>query len=103
MNARFLPPSVRRDVQPADRSLDDAMLARETPTGPACCCPARATVRVTMPPIQARPHETDLLLCAHHYRASRPALATAHAVVRALCGTSPDVAAWSGADSLATG
>jgi hypothetical protein len=101
MNARFLPPSVRKDVQPARRPLDDTIPAQETPAGPACCCPAKATVRATMPPTQARPHKTDLLLCAHHYRASRAALAAAHAVVRALCGTSPDVAAWIGADSLA--
>jgi hypothetical protein len=58
-------------------------------------------VRVTMPPTQARPHETELLLCGHHYRATRAALAGAHATARALPGTSPDVAAWIGADSLA--
>ncbi len=54
-----------------------------------------------MPPTQTRRHGTDLLLCAHHYRASRAALAAAHATVRALPGTSADVAAWIGADSLA--
>jgi hypothetical protein len=95
MNARFLPPSVRTDVQPARRPLDDTIPAH-APSSLACCCPAKATVQVTMPPTQARPHETDLLLCAHHYRASRAALAAAHAVVRALPGTSPDVAAWIG-------
>ena len=58
-------------------------------------------MRVTMPSTQARPHETDLLLCGHHYRASRAALAAAHAMVRALPGTSPDVAAWIGAESPA--
>ena len=99
MNARFLPPSVSEDVQPARRPLDDAIPAREAPAGPACCCPARATVQVTIPPTQARPHETDLLLCAHHYRASRAVLVAAHAVVRALPGTSPDVAAWIGVGS----
>jgi hypothetical protein len=101
MNARFLPPPVRKDPRPAYRPLDDAMSAREALAGPACCCPGRATVRVTMPRTQTRPHQTDLLLCAHHYRASRAALAAAHAVVRALPWTSPDVAAWIGADSLA--
>jgi hypothetical protein len=54
-----------------------------------------------MPPTHTRPHETELLLCGHHFRASRGALAAAHAVVRALPGTSDDVAAWIGADSLA--
>jgi hypothetical protein len=100
MNARFQPHSVRNDAYPACRPLDDAIPAREAPDR-ACCCPAKATVRVTMPPTQARPHETDLLLCAHHYRASRAALAAAHAAVQALPGTSDDVAAWIGAGSLA--
>jgi hypothetical protein len=27
-----------------------------------------------MPPTAERPHDTDLLLCGHHYRASRRAL-----------------------------
>jgi hypothetical protein len=101
MNAKFLPPSVRKDALPGYRPLDDIIPAREAPVGLACCCPAKAAVRVTMPPTQARPHDTDLLLCGHHYRTSRAALAAAHAVVRALPGTSPDVAAWIGTDSLA--
>jgi hypothetical protein len=103
MNAKFLPPSVRKDAQPAYRPLDDAIPAREAAADRACCCPARATVRVAMPPTQARPHETDLLLCGHHYRASRATLAAALAVVRVLAGTSPDVAAWVGGGSLAAG
>jgi hypothetical protein len=103
MNAKFLPPSVRKDTQPAYRPLDDTIPAREAPADRACCCPAKATVRVTVPPTQARAHETDLLLCGHHYRASRTALAAAHAVVRALLGTSPDVAAWIGVGSLTAG
>ncbi len=41
----------------------------------ACCCPAVACVRVALPATAARPHETDLLLCAHHYRRSQAALA----------------------------
>jgi hypothetical protein len=50
----------------------------------ACCCPSHPTVLVVMPPTAARPHETDLLLCGHHYRASRDALAAAHAVAQPL-------------------
>ncbi|HEX6933879.1 MAG TPA: hypothetical protein VF162_17170 [Streptosporangiaceae bacterium] len=34
-----------------------------------------------MPPAPGRCHETDLLLCGHHYRASRPALRAAGAWV----------------------
>jgi hypothetical protein len=101
MNARFLFSSVRKDTQPAYWPLDDAISARESPTGLACCCPAKATVRVSMPPTQARPHETDLLFCGHHYRVSRAALAAAQAVVQALPGTSPDVAAWISVGSFA--
>jgi len=50
-----------------------------------------------MPSTPARPRETDLLLCGHHYRASRAALAAAGAVVRALPEAGGDVAAWIGA------
>lgn len=45
-----------------------------------CCCPARPVVRVLIPPGSARPHSVDLLLCGHHYLASRTALAGARAV-----------------------
>jgi hypothetical protein len=47
----------------------------------ACCCPARPVVRVLIPPVSARPHSVDLLLCGHHYRASGAALAAADAVI----------------------
>ena len=99
MNARSLFPA-RKNARPAFRPLDDAIPARPASASPACCCPARPTVRVTMSATQARPHETELLLCGHHYRASRAALAVARAVVRALPGTSDDIAAWIGIGSL---
>jgi len=41
-------------------------------------------VQVVMPTAPARPHRTELLLCGHHYRASRQALAAAGATVREL-------------------
>ena len=47
-----------------------------------------------MPPTAARPYETDLLLCGHHYRVSRGTLAAARATVRQLPGTPADTAAW---------
>lgn len=65
--------------------------------GSACCCPASPAVRVIMPPGPGRPHTTELLLCGHHYRASRAALAAARAIVRELPGTPGDIAAWIGA------
>lgn len=59
----------------------------------ACCCPAYPVVRVVMPPTPQRPHRTDLLLCGHHYRVSRKALAAAGAAVYKLPGTAWDLEA----------
>lgn len=64
-----------------------------TPGDRACCCPARAVVRIVLPPGPARPHPTDLLLCAHHYRMSRHALAAAEAAICELPGIRRDTAA----------
>ncbi|HEX6453552.1 MAG TPA: hypothetical protein VF060_29315 [Trebonia sp.] len=50
----------------------------------SCCCPSRPVVQVIMPPVPDRPHETDLLLCEHHFRFSRQALAAVGASVRRL-------------------
>lgn len=41
----------------------------------ACCCPARPAVVVIAPPGRGRDHETELLLCMHHFHRSRAALA----------------------------
>ena len=63
-------------------------------TDQACCCVARAVVRVVMPPTADRPHETELLLCGHHYRASRAALSAAHASVYDLAENFAGPSAW---------
>lgn len=47
----------------------------------SCCCPAHPAVVVLIPPSPGRSHRTDLLLCRHHYRASRQALAAAGAIL----------------------
>lgn len=47
--------------------------------GRSCCCPALPRVVAIMPPAAGRPVPADLLLCWHHYRASRQALAAAGA------------------------
>jgi len=52
----------------------------------ACCCPARPVVRVIMPPAPGRPQPVDLLLCGHHYRTSRAALAASGATIEDLPG-----------------
>jgi hypothetical protein len=87
---------------PADRAEGTAGLADAAAlngpagslTDQACCCVARAVVRVVMPPTAERPHETELLLCGHHYRASRAALSAAHASVHELAGNFDDPSAW---------
>jgi hypothetical protein len=47
----------------------------------ACCCLARPVVVVIMPPSAGRPHQTELLLCGHHYQVSQEALRAAGATV----------------------
>jgi hypothetical protein len=96
MNARHLHPSARKNTE-AVRRDPGATTQVASPAdlpGRARCCPAKAAVRVIMPPAQGRPGETDLLLCGHHYLVSRRALSAAGASVRELPGTSPDAAAW---------
>jgi hypothetical protein len=61
----------------------------------SCCCPARPAVIAVMPPRLGRPHQTDLLLCGHHYRASRQALAAAGATVVDIEGLPVTGSAWS--------
>ncbi|WP_300613337.1 hypothetical protein [Trebonia sp.] len=74
-------------AHPSD--ADPVWLAEELP-GPgkpltlvdrACCCPARPVVTVIMPPGPGHPFAADLLLCGHHYKASRAALRAAGATV----------------------
>jgi hypothetical protein len=101
MSARF-PSHPAGKASAAQTGPDDwgAWLSKEPAgsAGEACCCPAVPAVRVIMPPCPARPHTTELLLCGHHYRASRAALAAGRAIVRELPGTPQDVAAWIGVE-----
>lgn len=50
----------------------------------SCCCQSRPAVLVLMPATMTRPHETDLLMCEHHFRASRRTLEAAGATARRL-------------------
>jgi len=79
MNANFLrrTANAAADTYPSSETLP-ALTER------ACCCPSQPTARVLMQPSAARPHVTELLLCGHHYRASRDALAAARATVQYL-------------------
>ncbi len=86
MNARYPHPAGQGTIAPAplhDDTIGDGGVAVP---GPACCCPANPVVRVVMPATAARPHPTELLLCGHHYRVSRQALAAAGATVSELRG-----------------
>jgi hypothetical protein len=92
MNAKFRP-------QAPAGLLDVAAHAGPVDQGPssgdrACCCVARSVVRVVMPPAEGRPHQTELLLCGHHYRVSRAALAAAHARVEELGGSEVTPQTW---------
>lgn len=102
MSARFPTPSAAGKASAAPTGPDDwgTWLSKEPAgsAGNACCCPARPAVRVIMPPRPARPHTTELLLCGHHYRASRAALTAAKAIIRELPGTPEDIAAWIGVE-----
>lgn len=96
MNARFQHPSLRGNA-PAIETIPDSSGPDSDSAGRygrACCCEARAVVKVTMPPSSSRRHSTALFLCAHHYRVSRHALAAAGARVSELPGTPSDVVAW---------
>ena len=95
MNASFRHSSAGRGEGAA--GLFDATASHEPAASladQACCCVARAVVRVVMPPTAARPHETELLLCGHHYRVSRAALSAAHASVHELAGNFADPSDW---------
>lgn len=84
MNARSLHPAGRGTMARGPLHDDISMADSPVALGPACCCPANPVVRAVMPATGARPHETELLLCGHHYRVSRQALAAAGATVTEL-------------------
>jgi hypothetical protein len=93
MDARSLHPAGRSAT--ASALLHDDTIEAGSPValGPACCCPANPVVRVIMPATAARPHRTELLLCGHHYRVSRQALAAANATIAEIPrpeGSAPD-------------
>jgi hypothetical protein len=88
MTAKFVQPSTGRRYisppEPHDSAESASYLIKwhaARRADHACCCIARPAVVVLMPPTAGRPHETDLLLCGHHYRISKQALAAVGATV----------------------
>jgi hypothetical protein len=53
----------------------------------SCCCPAKPRVIAILPPTADRSQPADLLLCWHHYRASRQAILAADAMLVGIDGT----------------
>jgi hypothetical protein len=79
------PPAGQADSPPPGIGSIDWRAARRASR--ACCCPARPAVLAVIPPAAGRPDPTDLLLCGHHYRASRRALASAGVMVLDMNGS----------------
>jgi hypothetical protein len=68
-------PEPATDYKPARRYADRA-----------CCCPASPAIIAVIPPADGRQTATDLLLCVHHYRMSRAALAAIGATLLDISG-----------------
>ena len=62
----------------------------------ACCCLAQPVVIAVVPPRGGRQAETDLLLCGHHYRVSKAALAAADATILDMTGHLLECGDWPG-------
>jgi hypothetical protein len=69
--------------QPASRVIDWPALRRASRS---CCCVARPTVIIVLPPSAGRPRPTELLLCGHHFERSRPALMATRALAFSMAG-----------------
>jgi hypothetical protein len=82
MDLRLLSPTGRKAPAPAhDRAADGragwtALLAHAELSR---CCSARPAMVAVFSPRHGRSRPVDLLLCGHHYRASRASLAKAGA------------------------
>jgi hypothetical protein len=92
MNAKLRPPAQAGLLDVAAHA--GPVGQGSSPGDRSCCCVARALVRVVMPPAEGRPHETELLLCGHHYRVSRAALSAAHARVEELPASKMALGMW---------
>jgi hypothetical protein len=76
-------PGAAADRPPRSQAPDDAVawIKHAATAERACCCPSRPVAVAVFPPQPGRPRPVDLLLCGHHYRESRAALAAAGATI----------------------
>jgi hypothetical protein len=72
--------------RPVPSEPADAYTTIRRYSGRACCCTAPPAVIALVPPGGERPAATDLLLCGHHYRASKAGLAAAGATILDMTG-----------------
>jgi len=80
--AQYATPHEEPRLRRRPASAEPASFGRESwQADRACCCSARPAVAALLPPAPGRDHPTELLLCGHHYRASREALEAAGATV----------------------
>jgi len=84
-------PTAEHPAAPGPEHSADAGLAVDWRavrlTERSCCCLSQPAVVAVLPPPAGRPHPTELLLCGHHYRRSRRALAAMDARVMDPNGT----------------
>jgi hypothetical protein len=84
-----------RQASPQRRSAPVVDLSAARRAGRSCCCSAKPLIIAFIPPAPGRPHQTDLLLCGHHYRASQSALAAVGATVMDIDGLPVNGDFWS--------
>ena len=94
MSSRFEHPSYFGRFNRSASAADECPATPETAAAPApspphlqgaCCCPAPPAVIVLIPANDGH-GQVDLLLCGHHYRQSRRALAASGAALADLKG-----------------
>jgi hypothetical protein len=68
------PPAQLAQVAPIIDSIPDVGLTALARADRSCCCTAKPAVIAFMPSASSRRGEPGLLLCMHHYRASRQRL-----------------------------
>jgi hypothetical protein len=74
-------PAQQHRTAPIIESIPDPRLITLATAERSCCCIARPAVIAFMPAAPGQEKQADLLLCMHHYRASRQQLTASGAHV----------------------